>query len=74
MRCFNYAELSWQSSLSSAAVNAAEDVRSACRAARTAASAKSAAELAAINAQNAYTKGHFPDTSELKAAKVVSYY
>lgn len=66
------AALSWQVSLSSSAVSAAENVRGAVRAARTANSAKAAAELAAINAQKAFETGEFSDVSEAKAAQVVS--
>jgi len=64
--------LSWQVSLSSSAVSAAEDVRGAVRAARTANSAKAAAELAAVNAQKAFETGEFSDVSEAKAAQVRS--
>jgi hypothetical protein len=48
--------LSWQASLSSSAVSAAEDVRSAVRAARTAASAKAAAAKASAAAKKTLDK------------------
>jgi len=48
--------LSWQASLATSAVSAAEDVRSAVRAARTAASAKTAAESATLSAQKSLDK------------------
>lgn len=56
--------LSWQASLSSSAVSAAEDVRSAVRAARTAASAKAAAAKASAAAKKTLDKVlRYADTS-----------
>ena len=62
-------DLSWQASLASAAVSAAEDVRSAVRVARTAAGAKVAAEAAAARAQKARDEGQFSTDAEAGAAQ-----
>ena len=61
--------LSWQASLASAAVSAAEDVRSTVRASRTAARAKKATVDAAAAAQKASDTGSFTTPEESRAAK-----
>ena len=61
--------MSWQSSLASQAVLAAEDVRTAVRASRTASGAKAAAESAALAAQNSFETGNFTTEEEVSAAK-----
>ena len=63
------ADVSWQTSLASAAVSAAEDVRSTVRAARTAANAKVAASSAAYAAQTACESGKFNSIDEARAAQ-----
>lgn len=62
-------DLSWQASLASAAVSAAEDVRCAVRAARTATSAKVAAEAAAETAQRVCNEDDFSTANEARAAQ-----
>lgn len=59
-------DVSWQASLASSAVTAAEDVRSTVRAARTAANAKAAADSAAFAAQSA-CEGEFGSIDEARA-------
>lgn len=61
-------DISWQASLASSAVTAAEDVRSTVRAARTAANAKAAADCAAFAAQSA-CEGEFGSIDEARAAQ-----
>jgi len=61
--------VSWQTALADSAVHAAEDVRSAVRAARTAESAKAAASAAAFTAQSACEAGSFPSIDEARAAQ-----
>ncbi|CAJ1961037.1 unnamed protein product [Cylindrotheca closterium] len=61
-------DLSWQTSLASSAVSAAEDVRSTVRAARTATSAKVAASTAASDAQKAL-EGKFASVDAARAAQ-----
>lgn len=61
-------DVSWQASLASSAVAAAEDVRSTVRAARTAANAKAAADCAAFAAQSA-CEGEFGSIDEARAAQ-----
>ncbi|KAL3941523.1 MAG: hypothetical protein SGBAC_004141 [Bacillariaceae sp.] len=61
-------DLSWQTSLASSAVSAAEDVRSTVRAARTATSAKVAASTAATDAQKAL-EGKFASIDSARAAQ-----
>jgi hypothetical protein len=62
-------DISWQTSLASAAVAAAEDVRSAVRIHRTAANAKAAASSASMIAQNACANGDFNTMDEARAAQ-----
>jgi len=62
-------DLSWQSSLASAAVSAAEDVRCAVRAARTATGAKVAAEAAAETSRRVCVEGKFSSDNEERAAQ-----
>lgn len=62
-------DLSWQASLATSAVSAAEDVRSAVRASRTAANAKIAAESAAMTAQKVCETGKFGSVDEARAAQ-----
>lgn len=62
-------DLSWQATLASSAVSAAEDVRSTVRAARTAANAKAAASSAAKAAQTACEKSAFGTIDEARAAQ-----
>ena len=63
-------DVSWQTSLAGSAVSAAEDVRSAVRAARTAENAKAAASSAAYTAQSACDSGTaFPTIDEARAAQ-----
>uniref|UniRef100_A0A6U6J1P3 PX domain-containing protein n=1 Tax=Odontella aurita TaxID=265563 RepID=A0A6U6J1P3_9STRA len=62
-------DLSWQASLASAAVSAAEDVRCAVRAARTATGAKVAAEAAAETAQRICRENDFSTVNEARAAQ-----
>jgi len=62
-------DLSWQTSLASSAVTAAEDVRSAVRASKTAARAKLAAEAASKSAQKACETGVFATPDEGRAAQ-----
>jgi len=64
-------DISWQASLASSAVTAAEDVRSTVRAARTAANAKAAADSAAFVAENA-CEGEFSSIDEARAARTRS--
>jgi len=61
-------DLSWQASLASSAVSAAEDVRSTVRAAKTASNAKAAADAAAFTAQSACEGERFPSIDEARAA------
>jgi len=68
LTCFLSTDLSWQTSLASSAVSAAEDVRSTVRAARTATSAKLAASTAAADAQNAL-EGKFASIDAARAAQ-----
>ena len=62
-------DLSWQTSLASSAVTAAEDVRAAVRVAKTAANARAAASSAALTAQTACEKGEFANLDEARAAQ-----
>lgn len=62
-------DISWQTSLASSAVSAAEDVRSAVRVSRTAANAKAAASSAAFAAQSACENGKFDTIDEARAAQ-----
>jgi cellobiose-specific phosphotransferase system component IIA len=62
-------DLSWQTSLASSAVTAAEDVRAAVRVSRTAANARAAASSAAFSAQTACEKGEFANLDEARAAQ-----
>jgi len=62
-------DISWQTSLASSAVSAAEDVRSTVRAARTAANAKAAADSAALAAQSVCETGTFSSIDEARAAQ-----
>lgn len=62
-------DVSWQTALASSAVSAAEDVRSAVRAARTAGNAKAAASSAAFTAQTACESGKFNSIDEARAAQ-----
>jgi len=61
-------DISWQASLASAAVAAAEDVRSTVRASRTATNAKAAADAAAFAAQSACQE-KFASIDEARAAQ-----
>ena len=62
-------DISWQTSLASSAVAAAEDVRKAVRVCRTASNAKAAASSAAYAAQNACEAGGFANIDEARAAQ-----
>lgn len=62
-------DVSWQTSLASSAVSAAEDVRSTVRAARTAVNAKAAASTASLAAQKACETGTFASIDEARAAQ-----
>lgn len=61
--------MSWQSSLATSAVSAAEDVRSTVRAARVAANAKAAADSAALAAQSVCDGTRFNSIDEARAAQ-----
>ena len=65
-------DMSWQASLASCAVSAAEDVRSTVRAARVAANAKAAADSAALAAQSACDGTTFGSIDEARAAQTRS--
>lgn len=65
-------DLSWQTSLASAAVAAAEDVRAAVRASRTAANARATASSAALSAQQACEKVEFATMDDARAAQTRS--
>jgi hypothetical protein len=60
---------SWQTSLASSAVLAAEDVRAAVRASRTALNARATASSAALSAQQACKKGEFSSIDDARAAQ-----
>uniref|UniRef100_A0A7S2XRL3 PX domain-containing protein n=1 Tax=Attheya septentrionalis TaxID=420275 RepID=A0A7S2XRL3_9STRA len=62
-------DVSWQASLSTSAVAAAEEVRSAVRASRVAGNAKTAAEAAATTAQKVCDNGKFSSVNEARAAQ-----
>lgn len=66
---FLLSDLSWQTSLASSAVTAAEDVRAAVRVSRTATNARAAASSAAFSAQNACDRGEFLNLDEARAAQ-----
>lgn len=66
---FSALDISWQASLASSAVTAAEGVRSAVRVSRTAANAKAAARSAAFSAQTACDTGKFSSIEEACAAQ-----
>ena len=63
------ADVSWQTALANSAVSAAEDVRSAVRAAKTASNAKTAAASAAMLAQKACDTGKFRSIEEARGAQ-----
>jgi hypothetical protein len=68
-RLLDIEDLSWQTSLASSAVSAAEDVRSAVRVARTASNARAATSSAACTAQAACERGEFLNLDEARAAQ-----
>lgn len=65
-------DLSWQTSLASHAVSAAEDVRAAVRAFRTASNARATACSAALSAQLACEKAEFATLEDARAAQTRS--
>lgn len=62
-------DITWQTSLASAAVIAADDVRKAVRVSRTASNAKAAASSAAMAAQSVCENGAFANIDEARAAQ-----
>lgn len=66
---FGVVDLSWQTSLASSAVTAAEDVRAAVRASRTASNARATASSAALSAQQACEQGEFASIDDARAAQ-----
>lgn len=70
-RCF-CEDLSWQTSLASSAVSAAEDVRATVRAFRTASNARATASSAALSAQLVCEKAEFATMEDARAAQTRS--